>query len=366
VAAVNGEHSTWYGGVGEFFRNAFVGLAIGGLFAVATLWIRKRLGNPTLETALVLLLPFTAFLAAEEAHASGILAVVIASFSVSVNLTLDPQHQYPGAYLTRLQEDGVWPVLDFLLETFVFAYIGLQLKFVLADLAESEDPGLVRTLVAAGVLLVAAIVLRLLGVYGLFARWAAGERSRRRRLERHPELAERAKRRERRPRRGREPRFGAEPRRGGAGFGGGQPLDPPTPKETLLVGWTGMRGLLTLAAAASIPELTKSHEPFPGRSAIQAIALIVTLGTLLIQGTTLRWMTRALKIDLTAERAAAATMHADGRALIASMPGTTDADFDQQRAALGQAVAERRLDEETARRLVEDVDLRQAARHTTD
>ena len=167
------------------------GLLIGGVFAAATLWIRKRLGNPTLETALVLLLPFTAFLTAEEAHASGILAVVAASFLVSVNLTLDPQHQYPGAYLTRLQEDGVWPVLDFLLETFVFAYIGLQLKFVLAELAESEDPGLVRTLVAAGVLLVAAIVLRLAGVYGLFGRWAMEERSRRRRLERHPELAER-------------------------------------------------------------------------------------------------------------------------------------------------------------------------------
>ena len=122
-------------------------------FAVLALWIRKRLGNPTLETALVLLVPFTAFLAAEEVHASGILAVVAAAFSISVNLTLDPKHQYPGAYRTRLQEDAVWPVLDFLLETFVFAYIGLQLKFVLEDLAESEEPGLPRTLVAAGVLL---------------------------------------------------------------------------------------------------------------------------------------------------------------------------------------------------------------------
>lgn len=350
VAAVNGEHSTWYGGVGEFFRNATVGLLIGSLFATATLWIRKRLGNPTLETALVLLLPFTAFLTAEQADASGILAVVAASFLVSVNLTLDPQHQYPGAYLTRLQEDGVWPVLDFLLETFVFAYIGLQLKFVLVELAESEDPGLVRTLVAAGVLLLAAIVLRLAGVYGLFSRWARRDRSRRRRLDQHPDLAERLKRRE-----------GRRPRRGG-----GEPLGAPTPRETLLVGWTGMRGMLTLAAAASVPELTKAGEPFPGRSAIQAIALIVTLGTLLIQGTTVRWVARALKIDLTEERAAAATMQDSGKAIVASMPGTTDADFDKQRTALGGAVAEGRLDEETAKRLIEDVDLRQAAWHTSD
>lgn len=224
------------------------------------------------------------------------------------------------------------------------------MKFVLVELAESEDPGLVRTLVAAGVLLLAAIVLRLAGVYGLFSRWARRDRSRRRRLDQHPELAERLKRRE-----------GRRPRRGG-----GEPLGAPTPRETLLVGWTGMRGMLTLAAAASVPELTKAGEPFPGRSAIQAIALIVTLGTLLIQGTTVRWVARALKIDLTEERAAAATMQDSGKAIVASMPGTTDADFDKQRTALGGAVAEGRLGEETAKRLIEDVDLRQAAWHTSD
>jgi hypothetical protein len=84
--------------------------------------------------------------------------------AVRVNLTLDPKHQYPGAYLTRLQEEGVWPVVDFLLETFVFAYIGLQLKFVLQALAASDQPGLGPTLIAAGTLLAAAIVLRLAGV----------------------------------------------------------------------------------------------------------------------------------------------------------------------------------------------------------
>ena len=352
VAAVNGEHSTWIGGVGEFFRNAGIGVAIGALFAVLTLWIRKRLHNPTLETALVLLLPFTAFLAAEAFHASGILAVVVASFSVSGNLTLDPKHQYPGAYLTRLQEDGVWPVVDFLLETFVFAYIGLQLKFVLVDLAESEEPGLGRTLFAAGVLLLAAIVVRLAGVYGLFGRWTMEERRRRRQLARHPELQERLDRlAERRTRDGRQR---------------AKPLDPPTPKETFLVGWTGMRGILTLAAAASVPELTRAGQPFPGRSAIQAIALIVTLGTLLIQGTTLRWVSRLLKIDLSAERAAATKMVERGAEIVRSVPGTTDADFDQQRAALSKGVFDGTLDEETAKKLIEDVDLRQAARHTGD
>jgi monovalent cation/hydrogen antiporter len=349
LEAVNGDEVTWIGGVREFAFKAGVGLAIGSAFVVVALWLRKRLRNPTLETSLVLLLPFTAYLTAEEVHASGILAVVTASFLVSVNLTLDPQHQYPGGYLTRLQEESVWKVLDFLLTTFVFAYIGLQLKFVLTDLAASD--GLVRTLVAGGVLLAAAIVLRLVGVFGLFGRWTLKHRMMLRRAEKDPAWRERyeqyvARRREQRR--------------------GGEPLDPPTPKDTLLVGWTGMRGILTLAAASAIPQTTASGAPFPGRDAIQGIALIVTLGTLLIQGTTLKWLARHLRIDRSADEETAAAMRARGREIVDTMPGSTDADFDAQRLALGTAMMERRLDEDTARRLIEDVDLRQAAQHTRD
>ena len=347
VAAVEGRHSSWEHGVLVFLYNAFGGVVIGLVFGVVTLWVRKKLHNSTLETSLVLLLPFTAFLTAEQAHCSGILAVVAASFTVSINLTLDPKHQYPGGYRTRLQEDGVWPVIDFLLETFVFAYIGLQLRFVLNELAESADPGLVRTLVAAGVLLLVAIVVRLVGVLALFGRWALMDKL-------HTWLRERS------PRDGRRARIEGRRRE----RRGGQPLGAPSGRETFLVGWTGMRGILTLAAAASVPELTKRGEPFPARSAIQAIALIVTLGTLLIQGTTLRRVTAALHFDTTAERAEADEMLARGREIIAETPGDSDADFDAQRAALGHALSEHRIDEETARGLIEDIDLRQAARHT--
>jgi len=347
AAAAEGRHASWGHGVLEFLYNAFGGVAIGLVFGLVTLWVRKKLHNSTLETSLVLLLPFTAFLTAEQAGASGILAVVAASFSVSVNLTFDPKHQYPGGYRTRLQEDSIWPVIDFLLETFVFAYIGLQLRFVLDELAESPDPGLVRTLVAAGVLLLVAIVVRLVGVFALFGRWALADRLDAWMIEHSARFRERA-------------RIRAERRRGR----GGQPLGAPSGRETFLVGWTGMRGILTLAAAASVPELTSRGEPFPGRNAIQAIALIVTLGTLLIQGTTLRSITAALHFDTSAEKAEAAAMLARGREIIAGTPGDTDADFDAQRAALGHALSERRIDEETARGLIEDIDLRQAARHT--
>jgi len=345
VAWVGGEHTTWQHGALDLVRNAAVGLGIGAAFAVATLWIRKRLGNPTLETALVLLLPFTAFLVAESVEASGILAVVIAAFSVSVNLTLDPKHQYPNAYRTRLQEEAFWPVLDFLLETFVFAYIGFQLHFVLADLAESEEPGLGPTLIASGVLLAVAIAFRFGAVYFLFGRWILKMTMIKRRMEQ--DIAFRLRYQKRAERKARY---------------GGEPLGPPTQRETMLVGWTGMRGILTLAAAGSIPE------DVPGRDAILAIALFVTLGTLLIQGTTIKPATRWLKFDLTAERAEAEAMREKGREIVGAVQFVRGADmdlaFDAQRLALGKAVGDHELTEEIAREMIEEIDLRQAALHT--
>ncbi|GAA0513519.1 sodium/hydrogen exchanger [Paractinoplanes deccanensis] len=352
VGAVNGEHASFGDGVAEFFRNALLGLLIGGALAMLALIIRKRLRNHTLETSLVLLVPFTAFLAAEEAHASGILAVVAAAFAITLNLSLDPNFQYPGGYLTRVQENNVWPVLDFLLETFVFAYIGLQLKFVLQDLAHAEDPGLARTLLAAGVLLVTAIAFRLLGVYVLFERYRRRDQRRKRRVREDVYYRARWRMRE------------EELRKRGA-----KPQEPPTRKEILLVGWTGMRGILTLAAAAGIPEHTASGAPFPGRDAIQAIALIVTLGTLLIQGTTIGWLARRLKFDLAAEHAEARAERETADQIVAEAAARPaadlDASFDAQRLALATAVRDHKIGQDVARELIDELDLRQAARHTS-
>jgi NhaP-type Na+/H+ or K+/H+ antiporter len=349
VAWVGGEHTSFGGGFLELVRAAAAGAGIGAVLAVATLLLRRRLGNPTLETTLTLLVPFTAFLLAEQVHASGIIAVVVAAFSISINTSLDPNHQYPGAYRTRLQEEAFWPVMDFLLETFVFAYIGLQLGFVVHELAESDE--LARTLVAAGVLLLAAIVLRMAGVFLLFGRWQLSDRSRRARLARDPELAARLEERRSRSRRSREGRPGRGP-------GGGRQLrlGPPSVRENVIVGWTGMRGILTLAAAAAVPE------SIPGRDSIQAIALIVTLGTLLIQGTTIRQVIRWLHLDTSAENTAADAMMAHGLEIATAAGGG----WEQQRHALSEAMMLGEVDEETARALIGDIDLRQAAAQTLD
>jgi NhaP-type Na+/H+ or K+/H+ antiporter len=358
-------------GAGEtLFENAFglfaytvaSGLAVGAVFAVIALWLRPRLHNPVLETSLALLLPFTAFLTAEQIHASGIIAVVTAAVAFSLNISLDPQHQYPGAYRTRLQEDAVWPVLDFLLETFVFAYIGLQLRFVVVDLGHAAArPGLVTTLVSAAVLLVTVILFRLGAVWAYFAWWGWRARAFERRLAGDPRFRERFERH----RAARDQRRRRRLKQASGEWRG--PLGPPTGRESLIVGWTGMRGILTLAAAAAVPHTLRNGEEFPGRDAIQAIALFVTLGTLLIQGTTIPMLVRRLHIDVGGERQQAADLLARGRAIatqaVAHDGPRTTADFDAQRHAVASAVMTGELDDNTARVLVHEVDLEQAARN---
>src|SRR5690606_22121186 len=68
-------------------------------------------------------------------------------------------------------------------------------------------------------------------------------------------------------------------------------------QENLVIGWAGMRGVVTLAAAAGIPLATGGGEAFPGRDLIQALAFAVAIGTLLLQGLTLPWLVRRLKIS---------------------------------------------------------------------
>jgi CPA1 family monovalent cation:H+ antiporter len=249
-----------------FGYSALVGPMVGALLGYVTLWIRNRLANPGLETIQGLVVPFAAFIAAEELHASGVLAVVVAGFVVG-NGTLS------AGYQTRLQERYVWSSVDVLLEAFVFAYIGLHLRFVLEDLAEAHE-SLVEVAVASAIVLIIVLVIRPLSVFAIFGR---------NKLSHHVES-----------------RFSVPVPAGGRGALGTRRRAKPPGKwrsridrralswqENIVVSWTGMRGVVTLAAAAAIPATTVTGEPFPERATIQAIAFVVSVGTLLIQGWTL-------------------------------------------------------------------------------
>lgn len=252
VAAVAGT-PTFINNVLLFFLyNASVGVIIGLVVGIIVHWIRVRLQGTSIVTALGIITPFTAFLVAEELHASGVLAVVAAGFYLG-------QHASQIQYNARLQEKNVWSTIDVLLETFVFAYIGLQMRFVLDDARQGGYSTWDIVLYSLVIFLVITLV-RLVWVIGsnVVSHWNY-QRSKKR----HPDA---------------------------------KLLLPLSRPESLVVSWTGMRGVVTLAAAAGIPFTTNLGEAFPGRPAIQAIAFLVTVGTLLIQGLTLPWLIRKLNV----------------------------------------------------------------------
>ena len=277
VAQVAGTHTFIDNPALLFAYSAVVGPAVGAALGYVTLWIRKRLNNPGLETIQGLVVPFAAFIAAEELHASGVLAVVVAGFVVgSATLSV--------GYQTRLQERYVWHAVDVLLEAFVFAYIGLHLRFVLEDLRENHE-SLTEVAVASAIVLLIVLAVRPLSVFLMFGRGV---------LLHHVDRTLSV----------------PIPERGGRGALGVKKRDKPTRswrsmidnrsltwQENVVVSWTGMRGVVTLAAAAAIPLTVADGQPFPERATIQAIAFVVAVGTLLLQGWTLPPLIRRLEMS---------------------------------------------------------------------
>ncbi|MDQ3406111.1 MAG: Na+/H+ antiporter [Actinomycetota bacterium] len=236
AAAVGTTAFSWGNGILTFLIAAIGGVVVGLVIGVVVHRIRLRIGDGTLESALGLLVPFGAYLLAEEVHASGVLAVVVAGLFLG--------HNSPAAgFSTRLQETAVWRSVDVLLESLVFALIGLQLRTVVSD----AEPGW-GLLSASLVVLLAVIVVRFVWMFPAahIPRWAS------------------ARIREREPR--------------------------PGWRQITVISWAGMRGVVSLAAAAAIPL------EMPGRDVVVLLAFVVTVGTLLLQGTTLPTLIRKLGV----------------------------------------------------------------------
>ncbi|QGN35345.1 hypothetical protein GJV80_03845 [Microlunatus sp. Gsoil 973] len=273
-----------------FGYGVVIGIVVGRLLAFVVQRLQQRLDNPGLETVLGLVLPFACYLAAEQLHASGVIAVVTAGFAIGHN-------RARSGYAARIQETQVWRSLDVLLEAFVFAYMGLQMKFIVDEVLDSQT-SLSTVLIAALAALLVVLAIRPAYVLLNHGRLALQAAFVRRQRARHPEReAERRHRREallerriashnrRHPDRRREMPTGGPARQSAT-----LPL-----KHDLVISWTGMRGVVTLAAAAGIP-LTAQGGPFPARAEIQMIAFVVAVGTLMIQGPTLPPLIRKLRI----------------------------------------------------------------------
>ena len=238
AAAVGGSFVAWEAGL-RFLAGVAGGVAIGLLVGWLVAEVRRRLDDPPVEIVVSVVTGYAAYLPAERLGVSAVVAAVTAGLYVGWRA---PELASPG---TRLLGFSFWEVLVYLLNAILFILVGLQLHPILSELSDSS----VVTLVGQGALVSAVVIAVRLG-------WEFTVPYLVRMLDRRP--SQRA-------------------RRSG-------------PRERLVVGWSGMRGAVSLAAALALPE------DFPQRNLIIFVTFAVMLATLVLQGLSLPWLIRALAL----------------------------------------------------------------------
>ena len=230
---------------GQFVLVAAGGIVVGIVIARFFVAIHRRVGDTLMEMMLSLMLPYLAYLAAETLHLSGVLAVVAAG--------LVRGRYAPEAFSAqaRIAAYSLWRVVVFAVNCLVFILIGLQLPDLVAGLAGTS----LGQAIGYGVLLsVVAMVVRLAWVFpGAYL----------------PRLVH-----------GRL----------------GRPEPVPPWQNVAVVGWCGMRGIVSLAAALALPLTLTDGSPFPGRDLLVFLAFVVIFVTLVVPGVTLGPLVRALKV----------------------------------------------------------------------
>ena len=201
--------------------------------------------DPVIQNTVTLLLPFGAFLPAEYIHASGVLAVL------SLALYLSRFGVTESFSVSRLEGRVLWDMIAFLLTGLSFVLVGLQLPTVLQDLA--SDSRIVPTTIAV---CLTVVLIRPAWVFGM-AWLSHGVRS---------------------------------------ALGESTVGHRPSKRVLGVLGWAGMRGVVSLALALSLPLATADGRPFPGRSLIVFVTFVVVLVTLVGQGLTLPWVIDRLRV----------------------------------------------------------------------
>lgn len=237
----------WARGIGQFAVLAVGGAAAGAVLAGGVALVRRRIADPVLETVAALVTPYAAYVLAETLGVSGVTAVVVASVILSSRTVRLTTAQ------SRLQLHSVYQTVVFLLESVVFALIGLELPALIGHLRNGGSAWPAQAL---------AVAVTLLAVRAL---WVL------------PVLAA-----------GRRPPGRRRPWR-----------------EAAVVSWAGARGVVPLAAALSIPLTAGSGAPLPGRDLVLVLAAAVIVASLLAQGLTLEPLVRGAGIA----RPAAAARH---------------------------------------------------------
>jgi Na+/H+ antiporter len=244
TAVLTGAFSLWQASL-EFVGVAAGGIVIGFLMGQFFVIVHKYLGDAFIEVLTTLVVPYAAYILAESLHASGVLAVVAAGI---VRGRYSPE--IVSAEM-RIIARSVWNLLVFLLSTLVFILIGMQLSGIVARLTDYSLGELFfyGTFVSA-----VAIFVRFAWVYPatylpLVMRAMLGEQ-----------------------------------------------VAPPREGEVFIMGWCGMRGIVSLAAALALPQALQDGSPFPERDLIIFLTFVVIAVTLVLQGLTLKPLIRMLKV----------------------------------------------------------------------
>jgi Na+/H+ antiporter len=246
VATVTGAFSLGEAG-SRFLVVVIGGLVIGLVVARVIAWLLARLADPAVSITISFLAPFAAYLPAEQLGVSGVIAVVTSG------LYLGRRAPRFMSSEVRIQANAVWDMLIFLLNGLVFILIGLQLPAILASLADRPLPALI----GQGLLVSLTVVLaRIIWVFpaAYLPRWISrGLRER----------------------------------------------DPTPPWQWLaILSWSGLRGVVSLAAALALPLTVADGSPFPERDLIVFLTFCAILTTLVGQGLSLPWLIRRLGVGI--------------------------------------------------------------------
>ncbi|MCX4091665.1 Na+/H+ antiporter [Nocardia sp. alder85J] len=239
VAASAGAFSIWQAGA-NFLWATIGGALIGGVAAAVLAVLRLRIVDPVLDTSVSLVAPFAAYLPAEAVHASGVIAGVVCGLILGQGA---PVWQTAAS---RIAERTNWRTIQFILENAVFLVMGLQVRHILEDAWHGGLSHLTLGLTCLAVLATVIVVRPIWCFPSTYFAWFVESR----------------------------------------------PRGKPRPAWTApaVVSWAGMRGVVTLAGALLLPSDT------PQLATLKLLALVVVGGTLLLQGISLPWLIRLLRL----------------------------------------------------------------------
>lgn len=238
AAALNGGEVGWEV-IPQFLFGAAGAVALGLAMAWTIGTLNRFVPNLVARSAATLVAPYAVYLLAEEAHFSGVVAVVVTALELG-------RRARPQDSEERLTRTAFWDVVELLTTGVAFGLVGIEMRYII----EEEGRNLLTFIPGIAVVCVAVVLVRFLWMMAMF-------------------------------------KIGGTER---------QNRTPGSLKEVLVLTWCGMRGLATLALALALPTTMSNGQPLEGRNFVVATACAVLIVTLVVPGLTLPALMRALKL----------------------------------------------------------------------